>query len=71
MKLLTHNLLVCNSKTCQGKDIPLQLKFTVLTEKTTEFNKPFIKKLLVKINWPLLVKTAKTVFFLKYSHMKS
>ncbi len=61
MKLQTHNLLVCNSKVCKGKDIPLQLKFTVLTTKETEYSKAFIQKLLPKLNWALLVSTAKIV----------
>ena len=67
MKLLTHNLLVCNSKACKGKDIPLQLKYSVITAKETEYNKDFILKLLPKLNWTLLVATAKTVICLQRS----
>ena len=65
MKLLTHNLMICNSKTCRTKDIPLSLKFTQVIVKPAEFNKPFIIKLLPKLNWPLLISTAKIVLIKK------
>lgn len=61
MKLLTHNLMVCNSKACRGKDNPLSLKITTLVVKESEYDQVFVKKLMSKLNWAHLAATARTV----------
>eukprot|EP00826_Nyctotherus_ovalis_P003937 TRINITY_DN10817_c0_g1_i9.p1 TRINITY_DN10817_c0_g1~~TRINITY_DN10817_c0_g1_i9.p1 ORF type:complete len:119 (-),score=19.42 TRINITY_DN10817_c0_g1_i9:47-403(-) len=61
MKLLTYILTVCNSASCQGKDFPLELKYTNIVTKEAEYDKEFVQKLLSRLNWPLLVSIAKTL----------
>ena len=61
MKLLTYLLTVCNSGTCQGKDVPLELTYSNIVTKEAEYDKVFTQKVLSRINWSLLVSIAKSV----------
>ena len=64
MRLLTHNLLVCNRKQCNGgypfKVVPvdsdIEKPSTSIIE--SEFNPDFIRAMLSKIEWDVLVETA-------------
>jgi hypothetical protein len=68
MKLITHNLLVCNKKTCmnQGvKNFPLQLKVDKWIdyddESTLECSKPLMSNLAMKLDWDALRQTVASV----------
>eukprot|EP00922_Rhytidocystis_sp_ex-Travisia-forbesii_P043191 GHVS01064501.1.p1 GENE.GHVS01064501.1~~GHVS01064501.1.p1 ORF type:complete len:127 (+),score=20.77 GHVS01064501.1:110-490(+) len=63
MRLLTHNLLMCNRKQCGG-GFPLKI---VLTENVQElvqeedFNPDFVRNVLEKLDWDALCSTAKSL----------
>lgn len=68
MKLLTHNLLVCNRKTCTAPGIvnfPLKLKVTTWVdyddESAMQCTAPLIRRLTEKVEWPALKSTLDTV----------
>ena len=58
MKLITHNLLMCNRKGCTQNNFPLKLivnTFQDLTEEQTiSYSKGLIQKLAEKIDFPSL-----------------
>jgi multifunctional methyltransferase subunit TRM112 len=60
MRLLTHNLLMCNRKQCSG-GFPLKIvsRETKLTE--TDFNAAQIRAMLSRIEYPALVEAAASV----------
>ncbi|OMJ71102.1 hypothetical protein SteCoe_30780 [Stentor coeruleus] len=51
MRLLTHNLLMCNLKTCAGQNFPLALQANEISEENTEFNLVLTQKMLGKLDW--------------------
>jgi multifunctional methyltransferase subunit TRM112 len=53
MKLLTHNMLCCHSKTCKN-GFPLALKEIELEQVEVDFNQEFIKKMIYKIDFDAL-----------------
>ncbi|SNX84607.1 related to TRM112 - subunit of tRNA methyltransferase complex [Melanopsichium pennsylvanicum] len=63
MRLLTHNLLACHAKTCQttSNNFPLILKDVQLEIIQADSNEIFIKGFLPKLDWPALVKTARSL----------
>uniref|UniRef100_V5GM64 Uncharacterized protein n=2 Tax=Kalmanozyma brasiliensis (strain GHG001) TaxID=1365824 RepID=V5GM64_KALBG len=63
MRLLTHNLLACHAKACQttSNNFPLLLKDVQLELIEAEQNDTFIKGFLPKLDWPALVKTARSL----------
>lgn len=63
MRLLTHNLLACHAKACQttSNNFPLLLKDVQLELIEAEPNDIFIKGFLPKLDWPALVKTARSL----------
>ena len=68
MRLLTHNLLVCNRKTCQATGVvnfPLNLQVAKWEdyddESTMDCTKPLMTRLAEKIDWNALKQTASTV----------
>ena len=68
MKLITHNLLVCNKKACQAAGVvnfPLKLvvdKWEDYDEETAmPMTKPLMSKLSEKLDWPALHQTVDTV----------
>jgi hypothetical protein len=70
MKLLTHNLLVCNRKSCTAPGIinfPLKLKCTAWIdyddESAIQCTAPLMKRLSEKLEWPALRSTLETVSF--------
>ena len=68
MKLITHNLLLCNRKTCINvgvKNFPLKLTVQEYKdyddESALECNKNLMKRLLEKVEWQALRETVSTV----------
>ena len=61
MKLLTHNMLMCNRKGCTIEHFPMKIEPTKLAVHESEFNPDFILNVLPKIDWNALVSGAKDV----------
>ena len=68
MKLITHNLLVCNRKACQAAGVinfPLKLNVTQWEDYDDEsampMAKPLMLKLAEKLDWTALYQTVATV----------
>eukprot|EP00750_Incisomonas_marina_P007386 INCI14899.1.p2 GENE.INCI14899.1~~INCI14899.1.p2 ORF type:complete len:122 (-),score=29.52 INCI14899.1:219-584(-) len=57
MRLFTHNLLRCNIKNVKN-GYPLKIEVVTLEEREEEFNADFIRNIIPKINWPVLVQAA-------------
>ena len=57
MRLLTHNLLMCNLKSCTGRNFPLVLQANEITEESSEFNQELTLKMLNKIDWRVFHQT--------------
>jgi len=57
MRLFTHNLLRCNIKNVKS-GYPLKIEVVKLEEREEEFNPEFLKNILPKINWSVLVQAA-------------
>lgn len=58
MKILTHNLLVCNLKPCLGRNSPLVLQAGEIRENTIPFNLQQTKSLIQKLDWAKFASTA-------------
>ena len=72
MRLLTHNLLVCNIKACQApgvQNFPLNLNITKWSdyddESTMDCTKKLMTRLAEKIDWNALKETANKVSEIK------
>jgi len=50
-------MLKCNVKTCTENNYPLKINFTSTKIIDTEFNREFLEKLILKLNWKGLAKT--------------
>ena len=61
MRLLTHNLLMCNLKTCIGVSLPLTLQVNEMSEESTEYNAALTTKMLGKIDWKVFVRTVEAL----------
>ncbi|UZJ51281.1 hypothetical protein CBS101457_000601 [Exobasidium rhododendri] len=61
MRLLTHNLLACHSRSCTqtSNNYPLQCREVKLELQETEYNEAFLRGFLPKLEWDALIKTAK------------
>lgn len=61
MKLITHNILMCNRKGCTQNNFPLKIVATKVeeleTEQAMQFSKALMQRLFEKIEWKAL-KTA-------------
>ena len=74
MKLITHNLLMCNRKGCTTNNFPLLLKVVSYKdydeETAMECTRPLMSRLLEKLDWPALRATVASVSFIscKYDH---
>lgn len=75
MRLLAHNLLMCNVKTCDKNNYPLIIIVTKSQIIESEFKKEALIKLIPKLDWPALYKTVTLVnkkpFKLKNKTLKS
>ncbi|KAJ3330597.1 hypothetical protein HDU76_005287 [Blyttiomyces sp. JEL0837] len=58
MRLVTHNMLMCHVKGCSGDNFPLRIEEAELDSIEAEFNEGFMRRLVTKIEWNALVKTA-------------
>ena len=68
MKLLTHNMLICNKKGCTENNFPLKIEATTVDKREFEFQPDFIRRMLATLSWSALVSAAKDVCapFLSY-----
>lgn len=66
MRLLAHNLLMCNVKKCDKNNYPLQ----ILVEKSMiiecDFKKDSILKMIPKLDWNALARTVHSVYIYIY-----
>ena len=65
MKLITHNILMCNKKGCTKNNFPLKLAVKSFSdfepENAQEFSAILMHRLLEKIDWPALRLTVASV----------
>jgi multifunctional methyltransferase subunit TRM112 len=65
MKLITHNILMCNKKGCTKNNFPLKLAVKSFSdfepENAQEFSPALMHRLLDKIDWPALRSTVQSV----------
>lgn len=61
MKLLTHNLLMCNKKGCTINNFPLAIKCTKQGNNTYEFDQDLIVRTIKKLDLSALTKATKDV----------
>ena len=77
MRLFTHNFLQCHAKKCtaSGQNYPLLLSLPppslddsleLVVHKEQEFNEPFIRNQLHKIEWAVLIQAAEEVLIYCY-----
>lgn len=52
MRLITQNLLVCNKKTCVGREAPLSLQVMEVTHQPSDFNPEVVRTFIQRLNWP-------------------
>ena len=57
MRLLSHNLLICNIAKCDKNNFPLMIEVEKSVYRGSDFNKDTIKKLIKKLDWFALHKT--------------
>ena len=61
MKLITHNLLMCNKKGCTINNFPLVIKCTKQGVNKYEYDQELITRTLRKLDLPALTKATKEV----------
>ncbi|XP_049849219.1 multifunctional methyltransferase subunit TRM112-like protein [Schistocerca gregaria] len=61
MRLVIHNMLTCNVKTCQTNNFPLKIVASAIDYVESEYNHEYIVNLLPKLEWNALVEAAKDV----------
>ena len=61
MRLLSHNLLMCNVKNCNKNNYPLAIKVKESIIVDTELDKQFLINLIPKLDWTALYKTVASV----------
>ena len=66
VRLITHNLLACHSKSCVGSPnaFPLQFKDVQIEVLEAEYNSSFLKGFFPRIEWKALVDAATQVCLL-------
>lgn len=57
MRLLSHNLLICNVAKCEKNNFPLIIEVEKSIYRSSDFNRESIKKLVRKLDWYALYKT--------------
>lgn len=57
MRLLSHNLLICNVAKCEKNNFPLIIEVEKSIYRGSDFNRETIKKLVRKLDWFALHKT--------------
>lgn len=61
MRLITHHVLACHAKGCTSNNFPLKFSEVEVKTSEAEFSPEFIKGFYPKIEWNVLVDTAKEV----------
>lgn len=61
MRILTHNLLMCNVKGCVSGNFPLVIRAKQVEKVASPFKAVFVLNILPKLDWPALVKGAADV----------
>lgn len=61
MRLLSHNILVCNVLKCANNSLPFQIQVDRSEYRESEFNREHILKLIRKLEWSSLYKTVTAV----------
>ena len=51
MRLITHNLLICNVRSCVGRGAPLRVNAMEITHIPTEMKPEVLQKFVGRINW--------------------
>jgi hypothetical protein len=64
MKLLTHNLLMCNKKGCTINNFPLVIKCDQQSVQKFDFDSELVKRTLKKMDLPALSLATKQVKFI-------
>ena len=64
MRLLTHNLLMCNKRGCTSDHFPMKIKPTKIVVEESEFSPDEVRAMYPKLDWAALVSGAKDVCFL-------
>jgi hypothetical protein len=68
MKLITHNLLMCNKKGCTQNNFPLKIVANKVQEfegeQGIEYSKGLMTRLAEKLDWPALRLTINSVIHL-------
>ncbi len=61
MKLLTHNLLMCNKKGCTINNFPLQINSVKQSVVNYGYDQELVTRTLKKLDLPALTEAAKSV----------
>lgn len=70
MRLLTHNLLMCNKKGCTMEHFPMTIKPTRIAVEESEFNPDEVRAMFPKLDWAALVSGAKDVCYIDISFIR-
>ena len=63
MRLISHNMLMCNVQSCNENNYPLKIVVNTSKIIDAEFNQEFLEKLIPKLNWKALSDTVKALGF--------
>jgi hypothetical protein len=61
MRLLSHNILVCNVLKCTNNNLPFLIQVDRSEYRESDFNRDHIVKLIRKLEWSSLFKTVTAV----------
>ena len=70
MRLLAHNLLICNVKSCDKNNYPLIILPTKSQIIESEFKKEALLRLIPNLDWAALYKTVTLVLFARFPLFK-
>ena len=68
MRLLTHNLLMCNKRGCTSDHFPMKIKPTKIVVEESEFSPDEVRAMYPKLDWAALVSGAKDVCLILFAH---
>eukprot|EP00300_Choanocystis_sp_HF-7_P039992 c6372_g1_i1.p1 GENE.c6372_g1_i1~~c6372_g1_i1.p1 ORF type:complete len:126 (+),score=20.96 c6372_g1_i1:41-418(+) len=65
MRLLTHNMLMCNMKACKtaGTNFPLRIQADDVQQIEKEFSAEFLRRMIPRLDWPAIVGAAADLNF--------
>merc|ERR1711957_244856 len=66
MKLMTHNLLMCNRKGCTLNNFPLKIKCTESAITEVEYDPDLMARFIKKVDFPALTLACKDLNMYKY-----